>query len=210
MEFEDKIYKKCDLECDDSISSYEHWGAQQNYNVFETFHNFLKEVKPSQILEIGTSLGGFTCFLNYTCQKCKIDCKILTYDINETQGYNFMIENGIDARVENVFNDDYSIVKQEVIDFIQKNGTTLVLCDGGNKISEFNLLSNYLKDGDIIMAHDYAKDEETFNSEVYKKLWNWFEISDKDIQSACKQNNLMSYKDDIFNKVVWVGKIKKG
>jgi hypothetical protein len=168
MEYEDKVYKKSNLEHNDSISTYDGWGAQQNPNAFEVFYNFLSEVKPSRILEIG-----------------------------------------IDVRVENVFNSHYTEVKQEVIDFIRQDGTTLILCDGGSKIHEFKILSDYMKNNDFIMAHDYSQNEETFKENVYMKIWNWHEISDKDIQESCEKNNLVSYNQEIFNKVAWVCKVKK-
>ena len=107
-----------------------------------------------------------------------------------------------------VFTPNYDEVKQEVIDFINNDGVTLVLCDGGDKIGEFNLLSNYIKPGDFIMAHDYSQDSETFESNVNNKIWNWHEISDKDIEDACVKNNLISYKKDVFDNVVWVCKTK--
>jgi hypothetical protein len=209
MQYEDKVYKKSSLEHNDSISTYDGWGAQQNPNAFEVFYNFLNEIKPSRILEIGTSLGGFTSFLNYASKRLNIPCNILSYDIYEKDWYVDMVNEGIDVRVENVFNHHYTEVKQEVIDFINQDGITLILCDGGSKIHEFNLLSDYMKVGDFIMAHDYSENEETFKENVYMKIWNWHEIADKDIQDACDRNNLISYNKEIFNTVAWVCKIKE-
>jgi hypothetical protein len=209
MNYEDKITKKSDLKCNDSVSVYNgSWGAQQNPNVFETFHYFLNDIKPKQILEIGTSIGGFTSFLNYTCKKLGINSHIISYDINELSWYEDMKSEGVDVRVENVFTPNYDEVKQEVIDFINNDGVTLVLCDGGDKIGEFNLLSNYIKPGDFIMAHDYSQDSETFESNINNKIWNWHEISDKDIEDTCVKNNLISYKKNVFDNVVWVCKTK--
>jgi cephalosporin hydroxylase len=208
MNYEDKVYKKSSLEHNDSISTYNGWGAQQNPNVFETFHYFLNDVKPKRILEIGTSIGGFTSFLNYTCKNLNLNCHILSYDIMSHPWYVDMISEGIDVRVENVFNTQYTEVKEEVIDFIRQDGTTIILCDGGSKVHEFNLLSNYMKEGDFIMAHDYSENSEVFERDVYMKLWNWHEISDKDIQDACDKNNLLSYDKESFDKVVWVCKKK--
>jgi hypothetical protein len=99
--------------------------------------------------------------------------------------------------------------KQEVINFINQDGVTLILCDGGSKIHEFNLLSNYMKVGDFIMAHDYSENEKTFKENVYMKIWNWHEIADKDIQEACDRNNLISHNKEIFNTVAWVCKLKQ-
>ena len=209
MEYEDKVYKKSNLEHNDSISTYDGWGAQQNPNAFEVFYNFLNEIKPLRILEIGTSLGGFTSFLNYATKRLNIPCNILSYDIHFKDWYNDMINEGIDVRVENVFNHHYTEVKQEVIDSIQQDGMTLILCDGGSKIHEFKILSNYMKNNDFIMAHDYSQNKETFKENVYMKIWNWHEIEDKDIQEACEKNNLISYNQEIFNTIAWVCKVKQ-
>ena len=83
MEFEDKVYKKCNLEHNDSISTYNGWAAQQNYKAFEVFHDFIQNVKPKRILEIGTSIGGFTQFLKYTCDNLELDTHIISLDIHE-------------------------------------------------------------------------------------------------------------------------------
>lgn len=208
MNYEDKLTKKSNLDINDSISVYNGWGAQQNYNVFQTFHNFLNDIKPERILEIGTSIGGFSCFLRFTCEKLKLNTHILTYDIIEFPWYKEMISEGIDVRVENIFYENYTSLKEEVVEFINKDGTTLILCDGGDKISEFNLLSNYLKVGDFIMAHDYAYDHTTFNEKIHKKIWNWFEISEENIKETCHKNNLVSFNQDVFDDVVWVCKTK--
>ena len=173
MEYDDKINKKSSLEDNDSISVYNGWGAQQNYKIFEVLHYFLNEIKPKQILEIGTSIGGLTTYIDYVCKILNLNSEFISYDILEHDWYQEMRDNGIDVRVENVFYDDYKNVKQEVIDFIKNDGTTLILCDGGNKIGEFNLLSDFMKSGDFIMAHDYSENETTFKNDIYMKIWNW-------------------------------------
>ena len=57
---EENITRRSDLEQNDSLSAYLGDTAQQNPNAFKVFYNFISEVKPKRILEIGTSLGGFT------------------------------------------------------------------------------------------------------------------------------------------------------
>jgi hypothetical protein len=208
MNFNEDITKRINLEENDGLSSYMNMAAQQNHNVYEVFYNFLNGVKPKRILEIGTALGGFTQFLNKVSKELNLDINILSYDIHRMNWYDTMVDEGIDVRVENVFNDDYSSVKQEIIDFIQEDGLTLVLCDGGNKVGEFNLLSNYIKEGDFIMAHDYADNRENFDINFNRKIWNWHEIQDSNINESCLRNNLKSYNKEIFDSVVWVCKIK--
>jgi predicted O-methyltransferase YrrM len=208
MTYENNITKKCSLEHNDSISTYKGWGAQQNFNAFEVFHNFIRDVKPKRILEIGTSLGGFTSFLKYTCNKMQIPCDILTYDIHEKSWYKDLTDMGIDVRIENIFSNEYQTLSQEVIDFIRLDGTTIVLCDGGDKVREFNILSDYLKKGDFILGHDYAVNRDVFEESINKKIWNWHELSESDIKNACDRNLLEDYNRTTFESVVWVCKIK--
>jgi hypothetical protein len=208
MNFNEEITKKVNLVMNDGLSSYMGMASQQNHNVYEVFYNFLNEIKPKRILEIGTALGGFTQFLKKVSDESQLGINIVSYDIYEMSWYKDMIQNGIDVRVENVFDSNYQSVKQEVIDFIQQDGVTLVLCDGGNKVGEFNILSNYIKQNDFIMAHDYIDTRENFNQNYYEKIWNWHEISEGDISNACERNNLKSFNKEMFDSVVWVCKVK--
>jgi hypothetical protein len=208
MIYIDKVTKKSDLENHDSISTYGNWGAQQNYKAFEVFFYFLKEARPKRILEIGTSIGGFTSFLNYSCKELGIECDILSLDINEFPWYEEMKQSGIDIRIENVFSPQYDSVSQYIIDFIQSDDTTIVLCDGGNKKLEFNILSNYLKENDFILGHDYSYDKNYFEENINGKIWNWCELMENDILEPCKRNNLVDYRREVFQSVVWVCKMK--
>jgi len=209
MEYIDKITKKSDLNNNDSITTYDYnWDAQQNHNSFETFFYFIKEVKPNRIIEIGTSKGGFTYFLKETCNNLNLDCQIISYDIIEYPWYSKLKEIGVDLRIKNIFNEDYTSVKQEIVDLISSDGITVVLCDGGNKKLEFNTLSNYLKVGDFILGHDYATDINVFNEKINKKIWNWLELTEGDIIDSCIKNNLVDYKKEIFESVVWTCRVK--
>lgn len=199
----DNITKKCNLDFDDSISAYNHWGAQQNYNSFEVFYNFITKEKPKKIIEIGTSLGGFTCFLKYVIDENNIDCHIITYDIINNVNYPHLKDMGIDVRIENIFFNDYTEISQYVIDFMNEEGKIIILCDGGNKIKEFNILSNFMKSGDFILAHDYAENGKIFQDKIYKKVWNWLEIQYSDIESAVNTNNLEVYNSNIFENIAW-------
>ena len=202
------ITRKTNLEENDSLSQYLNHAAQQNHNVYEVFYNFLNEIKPKRILEIGTALGGFTSFLNIVSKENNLNIDILSYDIYGRDWYSEMIEDGIDVRVEDIFNGDFSSLNDEVIKFIQSDGVTIILCDGGYKIGEFNLLSDYLKVGDFIMAHDYAYDDNIFVRDIQNKVWNWCEIKESDISEASVRNNLSNFSQNIFDNVAWVCKIK--
>lgn len=209
MNIEEKITKKINLEENDGLSSYLGMASQQNHNVYQVFYDFLNEVKPKRILEIGTALGGFTQFLKKVSDESNLDIEIISYDIHRMGWYTDMVNDGINVRVEDIFSDNYQIVKQEVIDFIQQDGVTVVLCDGGYKIGEFNVLSKYIKSGDFIMAHDYGENREIFEEKINRKIWNWFEISNDDIKDSCVSNNLDYYNKEIFETVVWTCRQKK-
>lgn len=208
MNIQENITRFTDLDKNDSLSAFRGHTAQQSHNVYQIFYDFISEVKPKRILEIGTALGGFTEFLKILSDELNLNINILSYDITERPWYNQMVEKGIDVRVENIFNEDWTNVKQDVIDFIQQEGVTIVLCDGGWKIGEFKIFSKLIKDGDYILAHDYSYDKVTYENEIKNKIWNWCEITESDIESSVKENNLKSYQPDKFSKAVWVCKVK--
>lgn len=208
MNIQENITRFTNLEMNDSLSSFKGHTAQQSHNAYQVFYDFISEVKPKQILEIGTALGGFTEFLKIIIDELGLETTILSYDISERPWYSEMINKGIDVRVENIFSDDWKNVKQEVIDYIKKDGVTVVLCDGGWKIGEFNILSKFIKEGDYILAHDYSYDKNTYENEIQNKIWNWCEITEEDIKDAVIENNLKSYNHDKFSKAVWVCKVK--
>ncbi len=207
-DIEQHITKRVDIAAHDGLSAYKSNACQQHHNVFRVFFDFLKQTKPSNIIEIGTALGGFTSTLKEFVDTLNLNCNILSYDIHENSWYKDMIASGIDVRVENIFSNNYTEVKQEVKDFIARDGVTVVLCDGGSKIDEFNTLSNFLKPGDFILAHDYGHSAEIFNETIKNKIWNWCEITNTNIQDACVRNNLIEYDKQTFNSVVWTCRVK--
>jgi len=209
MNIQENITKFTNLEMNDSLSAFKNHSAQQSHFAYEVFYNFINEVKPKRILEIGTALGGFTEFLFIIIKELNLDTQILSYDISERPWYNQMIEKGIDVRVENIFSEKWDMVNNEVIEYIKSNGITIVLCDGGWKIGEFNLLSDFIKKDDFILAHDYAENKNVFEEKIKNKIWNWHEIQDSDISEACERNNLVLYQKDIFENAAWTCRVKK-
>lgn len=193
-------------------TSYKGYIAQQHNNVFEVFEEFLNKIKPNQILEIGTAGGGFTLFLRDTLNNIGLEkTKIKSFDVLPCNWYDNIRENDIEIILDNIFDHSYQNLEKPdmVAPFIQQEGTTLVLCDGGFKIGEFRMLSPFLKVNDFIMAHDYIDTVENFNENYKDKIWNWCEIKDSDISESCVENQLVPFMDEEFKKVVWVCKIKK-
>jgi predicted O-methyltransferase YrrM len=211
---EENINRKSVLVGDrlDSLSAYKGMVCQQNPLTFRAFYELINEVKPKTVIEIGTSLGGLIRYINYMCKELGLDTRTITYDIhNKGDNFNTMLKNeGIEVKIENIFTKGYTgLENDEIVDTIQSDGVTLVLCDGGNKPKEFNILSKFIKSGDIIMAHDYASDKEKYEKEIKEIYWNWHEISDSDIDNAVTENKLNPFMQDTFTKAVWVCKIKE-
>jgi cephalosporin hydroxylase len=185
----------------------------QHPNIESTFENLLSELKPSKVLEIGTSSGGLTLMIRDILDRIGLESsKLVTYDVYDPQYLRHHVENGakIDIRVENIFNHQYSDLKngQEITDFISSEGTTLVLCDGGSKKNEFRIISPLLKSGDVIMAHDYCPNSNYFETNMKNKVWNWMEIQDSDIEDTVSSENLKPYMFEEFLEVAWVCKVK--
>lgn len=208
MNFNELITKRSDAEKNDGLSGIKNWAAQQHHDTYEVFYNFIKEVKPKRILEIGTALGGLTQFLNWVGREVDPNFEILTYDIYEMNWYKEMRDSGIDVRVQNIFSSNYDIINEYPIDFIKKDGITIILCDGGNKVEEFRALSDFMKVGDFILAHDYGDNRQHFDENMKNKIWNWCEICDDDIKNSCEKNNLQQYNREYFEKVVWTCRVK--
>lgn len=189
--------------------AYEGITAQQHTNIFGVIPELLSRTQPRRILEIGTAAGGFTLFIRHSLDKLGLNkTKIKTFEIHPAVTHQSFKDypDTIELIYDNLFNQSYNeLIKPESVkDFIQEEGTTLVICDGGNKVTEFNTLSQFLKSGDYIMAHDYAESREYFLEHLVNKVWNWMEITDNDIAQSCEAYNLEPFMQSELQSVVWV------
>ena len=167
--------------------------TQQNKNFYPAFEKLIAQENIVRVLEIGTATGGFI-----RAVRDLTDAEIITYDVLETKHKTSLEENNISVNVKSVF-EDY----ENVEDYISGKGQVLVLCDGGNKIKEFDVFSKLLKSGDIIMAHDYSRDEELYQAYIKNHVWRWCEIQYKDIAMAVETNNLEPVLTEEFQEAVW-------
>jgi len=192
-------------------TSYKGYTAQQVENFYPTIRKFLEEVRPSRILEIGTSGGGFILAVREILNEIGLSTtSIKTFDVIEKSDYVFLRDNNIQVIVENIFDHSYFVLeKPEYIQsYIQSEGVTIVFCDGGHKKIEFNCIAPLIKKGDYILAHDYIDTYENFERNYKDKIWDWCEIEEKDISEISKIENLEFYNKKEFDKIVWVCKRK--
>lgn len=180
--------------------------VQQHPKAFDVFTKFFEQNKDLDlVVELGSGGGGLSMFISDLCKK--YDIKFVTYEKRPDKGITDNPEfsrRNIDFRQQDIF-DEKTIT--EVKEMLAKSGKSLVMCDGGNKIKEFNSYVSYLKLGDIIMAHDYAPNQEIFESKYKDKIWNWMEINDNDIQKSVDTYQLKDYYKP-FEDVAWVCKSK--
>lgn len=167
--------------------------SQQNKNFYPAFEKLFAEENIVRVLEIGTATGGFI-----RAVRDLTNAEIITYDVIETKHKSTLEENNISVNVKSVF-DDFDTIE----DYISAEGQVLVLCDGGNKIKEFEVFSRLLKSGDIIMAHDYSRDEELYRAYIRENVWRWCEIQYKDIALSVEVNKLEPHMTEEFQEAVW-------
>lgn len=192
--------------------NYKGYTAQQHPDFYQVMKEFLIETKPSRILEIGTAGGGFILAIRDILDEIGLEnVNIKTFDVYERNWYDDLRMKNIEINVENIFDYSYlNLIKPEKITpFIQSEGVTIVFCDGGHKKGEFNNIAPIIKKGDFILAHDYIKTKKIFEDEFKDKIWNWCEIEEKDIETISKIQNLESFNEKKFSKIVWICKTKK-
>lgn len=161
----------------------------QNQHIKEAFES-LSKLGFERVVELGTQNGGFTIFLS------RLFPEVFTFD-NKSLRKTLEILN----KLNNVHFAEVDIFKftDDIGLLISQKGKTLLLCDNGNKIKEVATFKKYLKSGDFIMAHDYAKSREYFKKEIQGKYWNCLEITDNDIDFK----DLLKIDSELFNKAAW-------
>jgi hypothetical protein len=195
--------------------AYGYLFMSQHHDSPKIFKELLYKVKPARILEIGTFHGGLTLLLRDILDGLSLYYRpIRTYDINSQDFLKPLVKDrNVEVITDNLFNENYTNFrnqekKEELATFIQKSGTTMVLCDGGCKTCEFNLISPLLKTNDIIMAHDYAPNDDYFQLHLKDKIWNWHEISQKDIVESIDKYKLVPFLDELMQSIAWGSFIK--
>ena len=177
--------------------------VSQAYGIFTILTpEFLSQF--SNIVEIGTYNGGLSAFIY---DHKSTDCKFITYDIDGSINAVSSILPDIDCRVEDCFEQK---TFDDIIELIQSDGRSLVICDGGDKPREFNEFSKYLKSGDHIMCHDYQRDENLWNFAC--GFWQWpyaVDTSYTSIEQAVCDNNLIEYQRKPFEFIFWGSFIKE-
>jgi len=191
------------------FSAYKGLECQQQEHFLTVFEKFFKEVNPTTVVEIGTGSGGTSLALKDLLDSLGQHPAFITYETHPRNSLDLLRNAEIVLKSTNIFTDDYQQLRpehlEEIKSDIQRPGTTVLMCDGGNKINEVNLLADFLKPGDFIMAHDYGITKEYFDTDIRShNLWHWCEITFADVKAALDKNLCAPYMQDEFQKVVWL------
>lgn len=155
----------------------------QNALVPALFNRLIEEQQPARVIEIGCSKGGLSYLF-------ALGSSLLGYDFHTCDTRDSLIYPlaRADHRVADVFELDMQTL-------IGGYGTTVLLCDGGDKRREFETFAPMLKPGDIIGAHDLHRGDE---------YWGWSEITDADVQDTCERCGLEPFMQEEFAAAAWL------
>jgi len=184
--------------------------TMQNPDAYYAVYSLFEKINIDIVVEIGTHHGGFTSMLYTARKKLNKNIKIYSFDPYIDAAKSLAEEHNFIFLKQDLISDTKLV--NEIFNFEGKNKRIAVFCDGGNKAFEFNFFSKFLKPGDIIGAHDYAKDENTFNIKIKNRIWNWAEIMLKDVQESLINYNLVDLPYNLseeFEDTAWLLKMKQ-
>lgn len=162
---------------------------RQKGDIEKYFKQFFDHWIPDIIVELGTGDGEFTAILR----------KLGIFDI-----HSFDIQQGnIVTPGVTYYKLDIFEAKEGIINLFGIN-KILLLCNNGNKIREVNTFAKYLKSGDVIMAHDYADDRESFKKFNY---WRTCELTFKDVEEALTK--FKPFHHDLMIQSGWMSYMKQ-
>lgn len=175
-------------QCKNGSSTFFGLLMAQNQNALMAYSTLLNHLsnnnqKIGRIIEIGCANGGLSIL--FKLFSMSYGCDFMTYDIfNSTIHKDIFKSLNVDFRLINCF-DENAKIKEE----IEKEGITILLCDGGNKVREFEVFSKYLKPNDIILVHDYID----YNQQEPHKYWCCEESNNIQLQKSITENNIIPF-----------------
>ena len=205
---------------------------QQTPNAVLSINRLLNDNNFRRIIEIGTHDAGLSIFLALYCNLSKrlpqlnssVGYKARTTMKTPRDFFTFDVVMRDESMTDLVQRLGGHAIIQDVFDplcisgvgsLIKKEGQSLLICDGGNKKREFEVYSPILKQGDIIMAHDYARDATSFEKVKNRGIWHGWETKwegepsgDFGLKDVCEANHIEQIHADEFDDSVWFVGVK--
>ncbi|MDD4970784.1 MAG: hypothetical protein PHT07_15260 [Paludibacter sp.] len=166
---------------------------QQRPDIRTFFEHLFDRYLPAMIVELGTGDGEF---IDIICRL--IDERTSLYII-----HSFDLGRPRTVTNENVIYHDMNIFDNECSIAKLLGYNTLLLCDNGDKIREVKTFAKYLNKSDVIMAHDYAYDRESFHRLNH---WRTCEITFADIKDSVQE--FRPFYQELMIKAGWLSLIK--
>lgn len=199
---------------------YENVLAMQSINILEAYPKLFDSENFDLCIELGTAFGGLSLFIR---DYLGFKGEFVTYDYRDNlvdyEGYlgtqkwpneiNDLVppnihekfkEYNIDYRNKDVFSTD---TINEITQLIKTNKKVILICDGGDKKREINLFSEHLKNGDVILGHDYFRDGKVIND-----IWPVCELDLSMIKPSLDKHNVVfdnNYTELFDNSVTFIG-----
>lgn len=147
-----------------------HFGlrAAQNTDAWTALSLLLDAEQPGFILELGSGVGGLTLMIGLWARAN--GAVFYAYDKNDVRQFPDLYE---PLRIQ-FFAKHYDGFERHILEAVAVNRRVMCLCDGGNKLDEFQKCVNNVAPGDLILVHDYSK------GGVRDKNWGWCEAKLED------------------------------
>lgn len=152
---------------------------------------FMKQF--AQVIELGAGRGALSMLL------ARSGVAVYAYEVDKEC---FKIKDA-PKNLKVIFK-NYNDCMDEISKLANKEGKTLILCDGGQKIKDFYAFARILKSEDVIMIHDYGEDTPSFREKANAISWCWGqEVSFSSIRGAVASEKLQKWEYDRFLAVLW-------
>lgn len=170
----------------------------------------------ANIIEIGSSYNGLSVFLALYCnlspktphtprnpnkpQFYSFDIEVRNFD-----GVVFLRQMGANFILGDTLNDQNVIAG--IRQLIGAPGRTLLICDGGDKIKEFELYAPFLKQGDYVLVHDYAKDTAEAAKKKAAGIWGFHESNLAALQPTISSANVQEvFEEEFYDAAFFCGR----
>lgn len=164
-------------------------------------NQLMAAARPARIIEIGAGNGGLTVlFALYA----RINgASLYAYDKTAGKHADLLRLLGSAVILKDALEDPVTV--EEIRSLVRAEGRTIIFCDAG-KALEFNLYAPSMKEGDIILMHDFSPTHETFKADMEGQRWNWHEAWYERVAETCNKCNIVH--SPYFNDVAWSCGIK--
>lgn len=193
-----------------SAGKYEYFGLPVNQvpDALTMINNLLTLIKPEKIIEFGTGDGGLSVLLSiYASLK---GVQFLTYDAGiHNQNVLRHLKDPACFQWKLL---DKPEVKEEIKHAILQStrGPVILLCDALKSV-EFNYYSDFCKQGDVLLVHDYCAEMcgDKFKDLVKRTGWSApQEQRYPNLKEACERNGILPLMHDEFESALWFCGIK--